>query len=82
MKCSCNNQAPVSYLNGTIYCENCKLNISDRIVAEFINPPIPIRNYDWEACRDNYDEGDIIGYGKTKEEAINDLLTQEKEEQE
>jgi len=42
-------------------------------------PPIPIRNYDWSAFREDYDEGALIGYGKTEQEAIDDLLRQENE---
>ena len=39
-------------------------------------PPIPIRDYDWSAVMEDYDEGDIIGYGRTEQEAINDLMRQ------
>jgi len=49
------------------------------IKTQYIYPPIPIRNYDWEAVREDYDEGDLIGYGKTKQEAINHLLELELE---
>jgi hypothetical protein len=42
-------------------------------------PPIPLRNYDWEAYRDEWDLRDPIGYGATEEEAIADLLEQEME---
>jgi len=52
----------------------------NKIKTNHIYPPIPIRNYDWEAVREWYDEGDLIGYGKTEQEAINDLITQENEE--
>ncbi len=44
-----------------------------KIITKCINPPIPLRKYDWEAYYDNYDEGDPIGYGATEQEAINDL---------
>ena len=40
-------------------------------------PPIPIDNYDWSAFREDYDEGDLIGYGKTEQEAIDDLKEKE-----
>lgn len=40
-------------------------------------PPIPIRYYDWAAIREDYDKGDLIGYGRTEQEAIDDLLEQE-----
>lgn len=45
-----------------------------KIVTTFNYPPIPIRNYDWSAIREHYDEGDPIGYGTTEQEAIQDLL--------
>jgi len=48
-----------------------------RIVTSHDNPPIPIREFDWSASRDDYDEGDLIGYGKTEEDAIQDLLSLE-----
>jgi len=40
-------------------------------------PPIPVRDYDWSASREDWHEGDLIGYGRTEQEAINDLLEQE-----
>lgn len=49
------------------------------IRTSFDYPPIPIRNYDWSAIRDDYDAGDLIGYGKTEQEAINNLIEQENE---
>jgi hypothetical protein len=46
-------------------------------------PPIPLRNFDWVAHLDGYDGapdagivGNWIGYGKTKEAAVADLLAQ------
>jgi hypothetical protein len=49
----------------------------DKIKTSHICPPIPCRDYDWEAVRQSYDEGDPIGYGKTKREAIMDLIKKE-----
>jgi hypothetical protein len=50
-----------------------------RIVAHLVTPPIPCRDFDWCA----YDSGThdpennpIVGWGRTKEEAIADLLRQ------
>ena len=43
-------------------------------------PPIPDRRFDWSAIRDNYEPPMPIGYGKTKEAAIRDLLVQELED--
>jgi hypothetical protein len=42
-------------------------------VAEFVNPPIPSRNFDWCATREGYDEGDPMGWGSTRKAAINAL---------
>jgi len=50
------------------------------IVTTHDYPPIPIRNWDWSACRADYDEGDLIGYGRTEQDAIDDLIEMEKEE--
>lgn len=47
---------------------------STPIVTDFIYPPIPDRNHDWCAHRDDYEPGDLIGYGRTEREAIADLL--------
>lgn len=38
--------------------------------------PIPLRQFDWEAVMDNYEPGCPIGYGRTEQEAIDDLLEQ------
>lgn len=39
-------------------------------------PPIPVRTHDWSAVLDDYDAGDPIGWGPTREAAIADLLSQ------
>lgn len=44
-----------------------------------VNPPIPSRNFDYVATRDNYDEGDPVGYGATEQEAIDNLIEAEGE---
>jgi len=50
------------------------------IITTYIYPPIPIREFDWCAVTDNYDGAEDshcpIGYGRTEEEAIADLLEQ------
>lgn len=53
--------------------------MKDKIITSFDYPPIPIRDYDWSAIRESYDEGDLVGYGRTEQEAINDLKMQEDE---
>lgn len=47
-----------------------------KIITNEIYPPIPIRDYDWEAVWEDYDESDVIGYGKTEQEAIDNLIEQ------
>jgi hypothetical protein len=51
--------------------------IIENIITVNDCPPIPNRNYDWSAFREDYDEGNLIGYGKTENEAINDLIEKE-----
>ena len=46
------------------------------IHVDFVFPPIPCRNSDYEAYEIEYNEGMPIGRGRTEEEAINDLLDQ------
>ena len=50
-----------------------------KIITNYDYPPIPIRDYDWSAIREDYDEGDLIGTGRTEQDAINDLVCQENE---
>lgn len=52
------------------------------IKTDFIYPPIPTRNFDWQAALDGYDAGDPLGHGATEIEAIQDLLTQLEEREE
>ncbi len=51
-----------------------------KIVTNYIYPPIPIRQFDWSAVRDSYEEGDPQGFGETEQAAIDDLLRQESEQ--
>ena len=44
------------------------------IVTEYVYPPIPMRDFDWRAYDQDNPEYSIYGWGKTEEEAINDLL--------
>lgn len=46
------------------------------IITEFWAKSIPIRQFDWTAVDDNYEPGCPIGYGRTEQEAIDDLLEQ------
>ena len=52
----------------------------NRIITSYDFPPIPDRRYDSSAIREDYDEGDLIGHGRTEREAIMDLLNQEYDE--
>ena len=53
----------------------------NKIITRYDYPPIPVRNYDWSAIREDYDEGGLIGYGKTEQEAIDDLKAMANEAQ-
>lgn len=44
-----------------------------KIVTRHEFPPIPIRSFDWTAHYDGHEEGDY-GFGRTEQEAINDLV--------
>jgi hypothetical protein len=37
-------------------------------------PPIPVRDFDWQAYEPGYEPGDALGHGATEEEAIAELL--------
>ena len=47
-----------------------------KIITEFVYPPIPLRDFDWSAVTDNYEPGCPIGYGRTEEAAIADLMAE------
>jgi len=50
-----------------------------QIEAFYSMTPLPFRNFDWSAIDTNSYDGqsnDPVGYGKTKEEAIRDLVEQ------
>ena len=46
----------------------------DEIKVIYVNPPVPMRNFDWCAYYDGCEEEGQRGWGSTKEEAIEDLL--------
>jgi hypothetical protein len=69
-ECKCEN-------NGDL-CDYCAL--LEEIRTEYICPPIPIRNFDYTAWIDGEEEDGKHGYGATKQEAIDDLLTQLEED--
>lgn len=45
----------------------------EKIICEYIRPPIPTTQFDWQATTDNYEPGCPIGNGPTRESAIIDL---------
>lgn len=47
-----------------------------KIITGNIFPPIPIRQFDFCAVFDGYEPGANIGYGRTKQDAIDDLIEQ------
>jgi hypothetical protein len=54
-----------------------------RIVATFVYPPIPLRQFDWCAHEENYEPpdsdgigGSIVGWGRTEAEATADYHSQ------
>jgi hypothetical protein len=44
-----------------------------KIIVIHFPKPIPTDRYDWEAVEDGYDKGDPIGFGASKQEAIDHL---------
>lgn len=50
------------------------------IRTNFVYPPIPVRDFDWEATEPGYEPGDLIGRGRTEQAAIEALLDQLDEE--
>jgi hypothetical protein len=50
-----------------------------KIITSFEYPPIPIRSFDWCAYRDGEEESGRYGWGKTEQEAVQDLLALEDE---
>ncbi len=44
-----------------------------KMIVHQILPPIPIRDFDWQAYWDGEEETCHCGYGRTKEEAVEDL---------
>ena len=49
---------------------------SPKVVTQNIYPPIPIRQFDWQAHYDGEEDEQMdVGYGRTEQEAIKDLRT-------
>ena len=50
------------------------VELRSRIEVERVSPPISDRRFDWRATFKDYDEGDPMGYGHSREEAIENLI--------
>lgn len=46
-----------------------------KIITDHVYPPIPIRTFDWCAFYEGDAESQNYGWGKTKEKAIQDLIS-------
>jgi len=46
----------------------------EKIITEYWAKPIPPRQFDWTATFDGYEPSGPVGYGRTEQEAIDDLL--------
>ena len=51
----------------------------NKIITAFVNPPIPIRAFDWSATRKGFEPGEPFGWGRTEIDAVNALLEAEEE---
>lgn len=60
-----------------IYHSQIKKTKMRKILTSYECPPIPVREYDWSAAREDWDLDEPIGYGRTEQEAIDDLLEKE-----
>jgi len=44
-----------------------------KIIVDYVYPPIPVRIFDYVAYYDGCEEEGPYGYGRTKQEAIDEL---------
>jgi hypothetical protein len=51
------------------------------IELSFVYPPIPDRNFDWQATRKGWEPGELVGQGRTPIVALADLLEREMEDE-
>lgn len=51
-----------------------------KIVTSYVNPPIPVRDFDWCAHYDGEEEKGGYGYGATEQEAAKDFLANQDDE--
>ena len=61
-------------------CDKCfkeaELQPISRVKTSFVNPPIPIRAFDWIAWIDGEEESMRYGYGRTEQEAKDELANE------
>ena len=57
---------------------SCEHDGKPKIRVDNISPPIPVREFDWVAWFDGYEEDGPYGYGPTAEEAVKELQEQAK----
>lgn len=53
----------------------------NKIITVNNPPPIPMRDFDWCALRDDYEPGDPLGHGPSECAAVSDLLDREREKE-
>jgi len=51
----------------------------EKIIITFVNPPIPMRSFDWSAHYDGEEELGLVGWGRTETEAVIDLVKQKED---
>jgi hypothetical protein len=54
---------------------------NERIITSHDPKPIPDRRFDWTAVLDGYEPGCPIGYGRTEQAAIMDLMDRLEEQE-
>jgi hypothetical protein len=45
-----------------------------QLTVSRINPPIPVRCFDWQVAEKEWDLGHVIGHGATIEQALEDFI--------
>jgi hypothetical protein len=54
--------------------ETARLKRELGLVTVYDPKPIPPRQFDWSCTKDGYEPGDLIGYGKTEAEAVQEYI--------
>ena len=75
--CSSGYYKPCAEHKARMAAERAAVLARIKIRTEHVFPPIPVREWDWSAVDDNtYEPGCPIGWGRTKQAAIDDLIDQ------